>query len=457
MQGTIQHHAPELSGRARSRAVDTEHKPEKAAQVALYHPVRALAPKHPAKPADTAEIGNRLIDGRKHRPVVVQHVATRAPCLEIQPRRALVARLRLFAAGKKTPFRQQAARQLCRGQGIKQADHADRDRRILDTLDHASGDAALFTVEAHDEARIDENPGLVDRLDALLQAAPRVLLFLHQHEGVRIRAFDADEYGKEIGIGQAAQQVGIIREVDGRLGRKFEGKILLILPAFQVGQEFLQRLLVADQVVINKIHMPSIPQRVQGIEFGHDLCIGLGARHPAIQFDNVTEFTTERTPARKLDADMQVLVQLQQVKAGQRAFRDIRLAHRRFEHALPVTLAPGCDEIDHDFLGFAQDLKIRGIVQRRAGCDIGAANHHRLVMGMAHFDNVQGIVTLRQHAAGHHDVGPCEIRLIQMLGIAVDQPDFPVFGQQGRNGNQAERCGRIARASQVTGFLVVPE
>ncbi len=154
---------------------------------------------------------------------------------------------------------------------------------------------------------------------------------------------------------------------------------------------------------------------------------------------------------------MKILVQFQQVKAGKRAFGDVGLAHGGLESALPRAAAPCRDEIAHDFLGLAQDLEIRIAIQGGTGCDIGPANDHRLVAGAAEVDDMLRVITLWQHPAGHHHVGPAEVLIAQVFGIAIDQPDIPFFGQQGRNRNQAKRRGRITRTGQITGFLVIPE
>ena len=38
------------------------------------------------------------------------------------------------------------------------------------------------------------------------------------------------------------------------------------------------------------------------------------------------------------------------------------------------------------------------------------------------------VALLRQHAAGHHQVGPVEVLVAQLLDVAVDEPDVQSSG-----------------------------
>ena len=120
---------------------------------------------------------------------------------------------------------------------------------------------------------------------------------MRHDQRVGIRAFNPHKHSEEIAIGKILQQLGVIGKVDRCFGRKLERKAFLILPSLQVRQEFPKRLFVADQVVIDKIDMPAITKGIKRIQFCHDLFGCFCARHTAIQFDDVTEFATERTSA----------------------------------------------------------------------------------------------------------------------------------------------------------------
>ena len=56
---------------------------------------------------------------------------------------------------------------------------------------------------------------------------------------------------------------------------------------------------------------------------------------------------------------------------------------------------------------------------------VGAADRNRLAGTLRQLDDLQGIELLGQHAAGHDDVGPGEISVLQLLGIAVDEANIP--------------------------------
>ena len=59
----------------------------------------------------------------------------------------------------------------------------------------------------------------------------------------------------------------------------------------------------------------------------------------------------------------------------------------------------------------------------------GEFAHNRIAVRMAHFDDAQRIVALRQHAPGHDQVCPGEIVIGQGFGIAIDEPHLPGFRQ----------------------------
>jgi len=64
---------------------------------------------------------------------------------------------------------------------------------------------------------------------------------------------------------------------------------------------------------------------------------------------------------------------------------------------------------------------------------------------------------LKQHTAGHHHIGPGEVALAELLGVAIDQPDVPGLGQQRRHSDQAERDSGITGTHEFAGFREIPE
>jgi len=76
---------------------------------------------------------------------------------------------------------------------------------------------------------------------------------------------------------------------------------------------------------------------------------------------------------------------------------------------------------------------------------------------MAKLDHHKRVRLLRKHSAGHHHVGPVDIGLAQLLGVAIDQPDIPSRWQQCRHGDQAKRRRGTAHTGDVADLLKVPE
>ena len=100
-----------------------------------------------------------------------------------------------------------------------------------------------------------------------------------------------------------------------------------------------------------------------------------------------------------------------------------------------------------------------GRLRRHAGLDVdaGAADDDRLAARAAEIDDVERVALLRQHAAGHHQVGPVEVVVAQFLGVAVDQPQRPGRRQQRRDRDQAERRRRIFGAEDFARPPEIPE
>src|SRR5262249_46826921 len=139
---------------------------------------------HAADTSHAAEIGGRIIYRIQYRPVIGKHFAARTLGFEVETRRALIALIlwsRRAVAGKEATLAQQAASQLCRRQRVQQPHRAYRDRRIFNALDDPLGGASLLVIETNDEAGEYDNARTIYFVDALLQAAPRILLLPHQY------------------------------------------------------------------------------------------------------------------------------------------------------------------------------------------------------------------------------------------------------------------------------------
>ena len=96
-----------------------------------------------------------------------------------------------------------------------------------------------------------------------------------------VRALDADEEGEEIRLLHHLQQLIIVGDVHRGFGRELERIVVRLLPGLQLGQESLERLLVADQVVVDEVDMAAVAELIEPLELRKHLRVRLGARHCA--------------------------------------------------------------------------------------------------------------------------------------------------------------------------------
>ena len=177
----------------------------------------------------------------------------------------------------------------------------------------------MLGVEADNEPGGHENPGGIDLVNALGDAASRVLLFPRRNERIGIGAFDADKDREEIRLPQQIQQLVIVCEIDRCLGRELEGIAARLEPPCQLRQKLLQRLLVADEIVVDEVDMAAIAEAIERVQLGQHLIIGLGPRHTSVELDDVAEFAGERTAAGELHADREVMFEFEQIEPRDRA------------------------------------------------------------------------------------------------------------------------------------------
>ena len=88
-----------------------------------------------------------------------------------------------------------------------------------------------------------------------------------------VRRFDPDEDRAEIAGMHHAQKVSIGGKVDRGFGIEPEREAVLLLPCQQIGQQFLDVGLVADEIVIDQKHPAAPAQIFQPLQF-----VGLAAR-----------------------------------------------------------------------------------------------------------------------------------------------------------------------------------
>src|SRR5580698_467129 len=104
--------------------------------------------------------------------------------------------------------------------------------------------------------------------------------------------------------------------------------------------------------------MTAVAEIVQRLQLTQHLRDGLRARNPAIEFDNVAELASERTAAGELHADVEIMLDLQEIEAGHRALRHIDLELFGFEDPLARACLPRRDELVDNAFGFAENLEI---------------------------------------------------------------------------------------------------
>jgi hypothetical protein len=158
-----------------------------------------------------------------------------------------------------------------------------------------------------------------------------------------------------------------------------------------------------------------------------------------------------------LHADVKVVIELEQVESRHRTGGNVDLELLRLEPAATFAAPDRRHEILDDVFGLADHLEVGLLIDMRARRDVRPADGHRLAVRLDQIDQLERVELLHQHAAGHDDIGPCDIGIGQRLGVAIDQPQVPVGGKQRSQRDQPEgRCG-IARAGGFTGRLVIPE
>ncbi len=98
----------------------------------------------------------------------------------------------------------------------------DRDRSLLDELDHSVRHRFGLAVEANNEACVYKKTGSVNLVDAVRNAPSCVLLLPHRHQRRSIRTLDADKDADEISAVQQRQELGIVGEIERCLRGELE-------------------------------------------------------------------------------------------------------------------------------------------------------------------------------------------------------------------------------------------
>ena len=235
----------------------------------------------------------------------------------------------------------------------------------------------------------------------------------------------AHEDADKIGCIEHRQKFGIVGEVDRGLSREFEGIVARFEPLREFRNECFERLLVADKIVVYEVDMAAVAELVKRVELREHLCVGFGAGHAPVKLDDIAELAGERTAARKLHADVEIVIELQQVEAGDRALGNVDLEFLRLKQPFARAPLPRFDELSDDILGFPDHAEIRRPIDVGTGADCGPADGDGFSARTAEVDDVERVDLLRQHAASHDQIGPVKITVRQFLGVSIDQPNRP--------------------------------
>src|SRR3954452_5313336 len=134
------------------------------------------------------------------------------------------------------------------------------------------------------------------------------------------------------------------------------------LPFGELGQEQPQRLLVADEIVVDEVEMASIAHPVERIELDQDLRVRFGPRNASVELDDVAELAGKRTAAGILHAEIEVVLEFEQVETRHRRLGDVGLEFRRGEDAGPRAAVPSRNEFVDDALGLTEHPEIRACI-----------------------------------------------------------------------------------------------
>src|SRR5258708_39392080 len=161
----------------------------------------------------TPGISRRIVDCLKNALVVEKHLLSRPQGVKIQTLGALITNAcRIeFRRWVQATFLLKPARELRIGQGVQQADHANRDRGLFYQLNHALRDRTFFTIDADNKSCRNKYAGGVYLLNALDESATGILLLLHGDESVGVGTFNPYKYPDKVGLAHGFEEIVIVR------------------------------------------------------------------------------------------------------------------------------------------------------------------------------------------------------------------------------------------------------
>ena len=177
----------------------------------------------------------------------------------------------------------------------------------------------------------------------------------------------------------------------------------------------------------------------------------------AVDGDDVAEFTLEGASAGELNRHRSVFVAMQQVEARHRAARHVGLVDNAVQRLCRPVFECGGDSRKGLFRLTYHDV----IGHQKHGLGVcagpGPTHEGAPAKGASAGEDGQCVGALRVHGAHHHQVGPLQILIPQLLEGVVDQPDLPGRRTKRGDGDQAQRRRHRALGNHLQHALKPPE
>src|SRR5271163_1770706 len=100
--------------------------------------------------------------------------------------------------------------------------------------------------------------------------------------------------------------------------------------------------------------MAAVTELIKRLQLVQHLRAGFGTRDAPVQFDNVAEFARERTATGELNADVKIVLDLQEVEPRNWTLRYINLELFGLEDTVRCAGFPGGNEFVDDALSFTE-------------------------------------------------------------------------------------------------------
>ena len=220
---------------------------------------------------------------------------------------------------------------------------------------------------------------------------------------------DAHEDPPELAVDHLLHEGRLLGKVDGGLGAVDKGLAMRLVPGVKFGQEPFGLPFIANEVVIHDEDHAPVPGVVDRLQLGTELRRGLGPR-PAAKHDNdIAELTLKRTAPRELDRDDRILLDLEEIKAGNGGGGHIGLLVAGVD-SLIGPLGQILQEEGPRHLAFIEDLHVAvWLALLGAGGRKGPAEDDELADALTPGSRLKERALLREHRREADHVRPRQI------------------------------------------------